>query len=166
MVQPRDIRPLEATRYVDPGPAGGQQAHPRIRAAAPRSEPGQDQVAVTDPHRAALRLLRQRVLESTRLLLGLHRGPSQSFAGGAPAQPEAFAGRLLSEQNLMASMRAGEWAPVRIAESLEEGREQGVAETLQILYELEELDAEVWRLVCGVQQAWHRKLVESTVNRR
>ena len=48
-----------------------------------------------------------------------------------------------------------------IAAALADGMDQGVAETLQILYELEELDEESWRLICGILEEIQRKVDRS-----
>ena len=135
------------------GGVHGKEGRPR--------RPALDQVELTEPNRATLLLLRERVLENTRTELGLERDPSVfRFAHHLPASSAAdFVGRLLSDQNVLAGQRRSAWPPREIAGALERGTTQGVEETMQILYELEKLDEESWGLVCDVLDEFHRKVL-------
>lgn len=120
----------------------------------------EDCVQLTRPHLAALRLLRERVLENTRLCLdlppqGIHK---QRFVQVPAHRPRAFLGRLISDQNLLSAPRRGHWPVAEVDAALHEGLVQGVAETLEILFELDELDAVAWRLLNGVIDEFYRKL--------
>ncbi|MEO0481073.1 MAG: hypothetical protein AAF196_16500 [Planctomycetota bacterium] len=117
-----------------------------------------DDVRRTAPTLAARRLLRQRVLENVRLLLGAPRGPSTTgpveppFGGIGP-----WVGRLLSECNGLMAQRHPDSDLDGAREALWEGLEQGAAETIEILHDLEELDAPAWMLVRGLFAELQRK---------
>lgn len=154
-----------ASRSIDPVGRPGQglphrQTEPATvsrRDEAP-ARPDFDHVVLTGKRVAALRLLRERVLENTRLLLDLPRDPRGiGFAEPPLAGPKVWAGRLLSDQNLLGGRRAGEWAAPRIRACLEEGLDQGLAETLEILHEVGDLDEEIWDLIRGVMDVLHRR---------
>jgi hypothetical protein len=119
-----------------------------------------DIVDLTEPHKAALRLLRERILENTRLALDLPRRLAERFRfARIPAEnPRAFLGRLLSDQNMMASHRRGSWPADRVDAALEDGLVQGAAETAEILFELDELDVDTWRLIGSVLDEYYNKL--------
>ena len=125
-----------------------------------RQQAGRDIVELTEPHMAALRLLRERVLENTRLALGLPRTAvgQYPFARIPGDRIKVFLGRLLSDQNLLASRRRGKWLDEAVREAIEDSLVQGVAETLEILYELEELDMPIWRVICSVIDAYYEKV--------
>ena len=125
----------------------------------PRGQSGRrvfDEVALTEPRQAMMRLIRQRVLENTRLALGLERRDGPNFALPPTGFVEAYIGRLLGEQTALAGGRA-DWEEDRLGAALEEGLMQGLMETLDILYELDELDEAAWSLVCGVQEEFYRR---------
>ena len=157
MAETRDIAPVGAAHFGSEGGPPQLVVPPVARKRERRPHAFRDQVALTDPRRATLRLLRQRVLENTRLCLALSRPGELQFAAPERAPIDTWVGRLLSDQNMLASRRAGEWSPERVAEALEDGLDQGLMETLQILYELDELDTDAWQLVCDVQDEFHRK---------
>jgi len=119
-----------------------------------------DDVVLTEPRLAALQLMRHRVLERTREGLDLPRTASHAIAFADVSYPRAdlFVGRLLSDQNLLASRRRDSWPEARIAAVLEEGITSGVAETLEVLHEVGKLDADTWGLLCGVIDEFHRKV--------
>ena len=122
-----------------------------------------DDVELTEPRRAALRLLRERILERTRLELELPRGAAVTFAApGAPDRADVFVGRLLSDQNLLAARRRDRWEAERVDAALETGMTEGLAETLELLHDLDELDAESWGLVNSVLDEFHRKVVSAS----
>ena len=154
-----DIRPVE--RGVFGGGHGGGDGAP-FRGQEPAArQPARrlDQVHLTEPRLATLRLLRERILENTRLYLDLPRSPGgPRFAQGDAERADLFAGRLLSDQNLLASRRGGAWPPERIRNALLEGMIQGLAETLEILFELDELNKASWNLVSDVLNVFHRKV--------
>ena len=156
-----DVEPGEV-QGVRPPVFGGQNTGGGPPVSLPRrreARPNLDQVELTEPHKAVLRLLRQRVMENTRLLLGLPRNDSApTFARLDVNRAGLFVGRLLSDQNLLAARAQGALPPAAIRAALAEGMDHGVAETLQILYELEALDELSWRLVCDVIEEFQRKL--------
>jgi hypothetical protein len=119
-----------------------------------------DDVVLTEPRFAALRLLRQRVLERTREALELPRttAPAVVFADAPGPRADVFVGRLLSEQHLLAARRHDTWSEPRIAAALEEGITSGTAETLEVLHDVGRLDADTWGLLCGVLDEFHRKV--------
>jgi hypothetical protein len=142
---------------------GGHQAFgpaPGFPRAQEHRPPRRDIIDLTEPHKAALRLLRERVLENTRLALDLPRRLAERFRFvQIPSQlPRVFFDRLISDQNMMASHRRGSWSAARVDAALEEGLVQGTAETAEILYELDELDVESWRLIGAVLDEYYRKL--------
>ncbi len=147
-----------------PGHAGWGSASGRS-SRGPRRRPPLDQVELTEPRRVVLRLLRERVLENTRLLLDLPvRMRRRTFADLTEPPGEhadRFVGRLLSDQNWLAARRAGTWPAARIREATADGMTDGVSETLHILYEVGELDAEAWTLVCDVLAEFQRKVEAS-----
>ncbi|MHC4896785.1 MAG: hypothetical protein ACYTGW_06715 [Planctomycetota bacterium] len=120
-----------------------------------------DSVELTEPHMAAFRLLRERVLENTRLTLGLPRSAvgQYPFACIPGDRVQVFLGRLISDQNLLAGKRRGDWLEPAIRDAIEDSLMQGIEETLEILYELDELDMDIWRLVCSVIDAYYEKMV-------
>ncbi len=128
---------------------------------APTERPITDQVDLTTPHHAALRLLRERVLEVTRKELQLSREAcnQQHFAAPPAAHAEVFVGRLISSQNLMAGQRRGKWSNQRIDTAMKDGMVQGTEETLEILFELDDLDADTWSLIGAVLHEFHRKVL-------
>ena len=119
-----------------------------------------DSVELTTPHRAALRLLRERILENTRLALDLPRRSAERFhfAQMPAKKPSDTLDRLLSDQSILASERRRVWPTDRIDEALELGLVQGTADTMQILFELDELDVVVWQLVSAVIDEYYRRL--------
>ncbi len=154
-----DIRPVQGTVFAG-GHAGGDGTRPRAQGARPKP-PRQslDQVHLTAPRLATLRLLRERVLENTRLHLDLPRSPGgPHFIVREVERADLFVGLLLSDQNLLASHRGSTWPPHQIRNAMEQGMTQGLAETLEILHELDELDETSWNLVCDVLSAYHRKV--------
>ena len=154
-----EIGPVPATSGFAQAPSGGYFPLRKDALEARRSQHG-DTVELTEPHRAALRLLRERVLENTRLELELPRDlhPHIQFARIPGEQPRVFLGRLLSDQNLLASKRRGEWLDSAVDAALEEGLLQGMNETLEILHDLDRLDSETWRLVCSVLDDFYRRV--------
>ena len=157
-VEEGDIRAVQSTLF------GGGHAVPEGPRWAQGRRPGPekkrlDQVEFTAPRRATLLLLRERILESTRIALDLrdnYTGPR--FITREVERADLFVSRLLSDQNLLASRRGGDWSPVLIRHALEEGMTQGMSETLEILFELDELDETSWALVCDILDAFHRKV--------
>ncbi len=158
-----EIRPAARTQFG--GGHGGTHVPGGRRADQAESTPPPrrrlDEVELTEPHRVALRLLRSRVLELTRERLELTRAtePHIEFAPSLGRQADVFVGRLLSDQNLMAAGRRQEWPAERLAQALEDGMTDGLAETLEVLDEVGKLDAETWGLVCGVLEAFQRKVM-------
>lgn len=158
-----EIGRVGASNFRDPQSYG--QAH-LMRPIDADEEPvrGEDSVELTEPHKAALRLLRERVLENTRLALELPRRSNRPIFARIPMdqisedRPRRFLSRLISDQNLLASTRRGTWPTEKLEEALETGLVQGTAETAEILYELDELDIVVWRLIGSVVDEFYRKL--------
>ena len=154
-----EIGPVGASHF---GTAQSGSYFPLRRAAlAARREAGRDSVQLTEPHMAAFRLLRERVLENTRLALGLPRNAigQYPFARIPGDRVQVFLGRLISDQNLLAGKRRGTWLGSAICKAIEESLVQGIEETLEILYELDELDLDIWRLVSSVIDAYYEKVV-------
>lgn len=157
-VEEGDIRAVQSTLF------GGGHSVPEGPRWAQGRRPGPekrrlDQAEFTAPRRATLRLLRERILENTRLALELrdnYTGPR--FITREVERADLFVSRLLSDQNLLASRRGGDWSPARIRHALEQGMTQGMSETLEILHELDELDETSWALVCDILDAFHRKV--------
>jgi hypothetical protein len=145
-----------------PGPGVPKQPHDpppgRGPGAQPSPRPQLDEVVLTGKRVVALRLLRERVLENTRLLLDLPRDPRGiGFAEPTVAEPRHWAGRLVSDQNLLGGRRAQDWTAEQIRAALDEGLDQGLAETLEILHEVGDLDEETWDLVRGVMAVLQRR---------
>ena len=157
-----EIGPVGASQFE--APQGGGYFPLRQAALEARVEHRQDTVELTEPHLAAFRLLRERVLENTRLALGLPRSAvgQYPFARIPGDRVQVFLGRLISDQNLMAGKRRGQWLDSAIQTAIEESLEQGIQETLEILYELDELDMDIWRLVCSVIDAYYEKVVSAS----
>lgn len=119
-------------------------------------------MVLTRPGTVALNLLRERVLEATRQHLELPR--VRGAAGFTPSlgdEAEVYVGRLLSEQNVLAAQRRGDWSEDRVAAAVEAGMNDGLGETLDILHELGELDTATWQLVCGVLEEFQRKVASA-----
>ena len=153
-----DIRAVQSTVF---GGGHAPQEGPRwAQGRRPGPEKKRlDHVEFTKPRRATLRLLRERILENTRLALELqenYTGPQ--FITREVERADLFVSRLLSDQNLLASRRGGDWSPALIRYALEQGMTQGMSETLEILFELDELDETSWALVCDILDAFHRKV--------
>jgi len=157
-----EIGPVGASQFETP--QGGGYFPLRRAALEARVAARRDTVELTEPHMAAFRLLRERVLENTRLTLGLPRSVvgQYPFARIPGDRVQVFLGRLISDQNLMAGKRRGQWLDAAIQSAIEESLEQGIQETLEILYELDELDMGIWRLVCSVIDAYYEKVVSAT----
>jgi hypothetical protein len=138
------------------GAGGSRQQEPDV----PPIRRRLDEVVLTGPHRATLHLLRQRILEHTRRELDLprHGAAGVEFAASEATGAGAFVGRLLSDQNLLAAARRGTWPPARIDAALEHGMTDGLAETLEVLHDVGELDAATWQLVCAVLEELQRKV--------
>ena len=154
-----EIGPVGASHF---GATQGGSYFPLRRAALEaRREARGDTVELTEPHMAAFRLLRERVLENTRLALGLPRNAvgQYPFARIPGDRVKVFLGRLISDQNLLAGKRRGTWLDGAIRKAIEESLIQGLQETLEILYELDELDLDIWRLVCSVIDAYYEKMM-------
>ena len=157
-----EIGPVHGSKFgggYGTGGYGGAAAEPD--AAAPKARRRRlDQVVLTKPRKAALRLLRERILEATRQALDSPGSRPQQF--GFAASPvdsaEVYVGRLLSEQNMLAAPRREQWPEHRVAAALETGMTDGLAETMDILHDVGELDAESWGLVCGVLEEFQRKV--------
>ena len=157
-----EIGPVRASQFETP--QGGGYFPLRRAALEARVEAGRDTVELTEPHMAAFRLLRERVLENTRLTLGLARSAvgQYPFARIPGDRVQVFLGRLISDQNLMAGKRRGQWLDTAVQSAIEESLEQGIQETLEILYELDELDMDIWRLVCSVIDAYYAKVAAAS----
>jgi hypothetical protein len=118
-----------------------------------------DRVELTAPDAAALALLRQRVLAHTLELLALPAlPPAPRFCELGPPSVEAFLGRLWGEQARLGCAREGEWPQARIDAALREAMTRGVEDALQILGELDQLDAPRWRLLCTALTAWVQRI--------
>lgn len=125
-----------------------------------RHRRGLDEVRLSPPLEITLRLLRERVLESTRQALELPsdvKAP-QTLAPAPEDDTERLVGKLISEQNWLAARRRSEWDEPRVAAALREGTTRGLEETLEILEDLGELDEATWELLGAVTDELHRKL--------
>ena len=122
-----------------------------------------DQIQLRLPDELTLQLLRERVLEHSRVNLRLDK-PQIHFAAAPLTPMESYVGRLLSDQNLLAATRRGRWPEARIDAAIEDGMTAGLEETLEILFELDKLTDESWGQIRGVLAEFHRK-VESTLPR-
>ncbi len=124
-----------------------------------------DQVQLSCPQELTLRLLRERILEHSRVQLQLAR-PQISFAVVPPTSNEGsmerYVGRLISDQNLLAAVRRGDWPDAQIDAAIEDGMTTGLEETLQVLFELDQLTEESWGQIRGFLAEFHRK-VESAL---
>ena len=146
--------------FSDPQSKGAAFARrPALPEAERRTAP-RDFVDLTRPHKAALALLRERVLENTRLQLELPRQgvDRHRFAHMPDARPAVYLSHLISDQNRLAGARRGSWETARVDEAVEAGLVQGMSETMEILYQLGELDEVVWRMVSSVLDEYFRKL--------
>lgn len=157
---PDEIQPVGGTSLGQSyGSSAGSGAGGREEAASsPRAI--LDQIELTEPHRAVLALLRERVLQGTRRRLELPRSSLSTVS--LPPAPDGdartFVGRLLSDQNLLAARRRDGWGRRRIAAALEDGTTDGLSETLEVLHDVGALDETSWRLVCGVLEELAHKL--------
>ncbi len=97
--------------------------------------PQQDQVSVAAAATVARRVLRERVLTRTRTRLELtDEHPAQEFAEVIDLElPAAFLGRLLSAQNQIAALRAGQWPVPRIRAALDQALREGAQEAIELL---------------------------------
>ena len=140
-----------------PSPAAG--THPYRTIVQPPLE-RQDVVELTEPHQAALRLLRERILENTRVALELTKRESEQFRfARIPASDRGvFLGQLISDQNTMASLRRREWLPARVDAALENGLVLGTSEATEILHELKALDVFTWRMICSVLDEYYSRI--------
>lgn len=120
-----------------------------------------DQVELSQPHELTLRLLRERILEHTRTNLQLDK-PQISFVVDPSANMESFVGRVLSDQNLLAAGRRGQWPKVQIDAALEDGMTSGLEETLQVLFELDQLTDTSWAQIQGFLAEFHRKVASAS----
>ncbi len=139
---------------------GSAWTGPSLRSAADPEENRQgvdDEVQLSRPEELALQLLRERVLERSRRCLGLER-PQIAFLAAPLSPMESFVGRLISDQNLLASGRCGSWPIGRIKAAMEEGMTSGLEETLEILLELDELDAGSWGKISAALTEFQRKI--------
>jgi len=129
-------------------------------------------VLLTSPPVALRRLIRERVLTATRRALGCDRhGPGfhvaqpsvqpgdVAFAEGQDV--DQFAGRLLSEQHLLAAHRAGEWGVEQVHAAMDRALDDGLAQVLDLLHELDDLDETAWRTVVAVHRAIARRRAAS-----
>jgi hypothetical protein len=144
------------TKRQSPGPP----SVPHSTIVQARRPDRQDVVELTMPHRAALRLLRERVLENTRLALELSRRSCEQyrFARIPDEDRRVFISRLISDQNAMASHSRAQWVGERVDAALETGVVQGMAETTEILYELEELDVFTWRMISSLIDEYYSRI--------
>ena len=128
-----------------------------------RRRRGLDEVRLTPPVEVTLRLLRERILERTRQALSLpvDRRTLGAFVAAPGDGTEQIVGRLISEQNWLAGRRRAEWGEARVAAALQEGTTRGLEETIEILEDLGELDAQTWELIGAVTDEMHRKLFGS-----
>jgi hypothetical protein len=116
-----------ATGHTPPQPKKGRD--PDEPARAP------DRVDVPAVASDVLRLLRERVLARTRVLLGIDDGvATPEFAEIIDGEPvPAFLGRLLSAQNQLAARCPVEWSVAVIRAHCHEAVLAGAAETLELL---------------------------------
>jgi len=119
------------------GTANMPQPHPKKgQAAAEPPRPG-DRVNVHGLAADVLRLLRERVLASTRAVLGIDEGTAApEFAEIFEGEPvPAFLGRLLSAQNQLAARRqaVGDRTAAQIRSLCDQALAAGAAETLDLL---------------------------------
>lgn len=128
--------------------------------------PKVDRVDLTAPEVAALRLLRERVLEHTRqqLQLQLTPAPAPIRVQESESTPEILVGRVLAEQAQLAAARRGTWTQERIEQALSEAMALAAGETLHILHELDQLEAGTWRVVCRAFDAWAEKVARAAGN--
>lgn len=143
-IKPTGPRPEQGPRQF------GEPRGPRGDGSPPRRR-GRDRIDLTDDQGAALQLLRERVLASTRVELELPEGtPVPTFADIGGRSLHGFLGRLLSEQNLLASARAGQWEPDRIRRATAAAFTHGAVETLEVLGAVGKLDAAAHELVADL----------------
>lgn len=135
------------------GSGGDHGVEPALRA-------GRDRVELSTRAAAVLQVLRERVLHHTRTLLEHpETGHPRAFAHADDLdRPAAFLGRLLSDQNLLAAARAGLWAPERIRRVVADAITLGAGDTLDVLHDVDRLDAEAWAAVEAVLLEFRRKL--------
>jgi len=109
-----------------------EQASARPQPGSPRAA---DRVSVESAASVARRLLRERVLARTRLLLELdHDSALPTFAEVFDEESAgAFLGRLLSAQNQLAGRRARTWEGARIRRAVDQALRDGAEETLELL---------------------------------
>lgn len=112
---------------------------------------GHDRVELSDGHRTALRLLRERVLARTRQGLELpETTPMASFADIEGRSLHGYLGRLLSAQNLLAAGRAGQWPQERVRRVLAAAFSTGAVETLEVLGDVGKLDDRAHELIADL----------------
>ena len=115
-----EIQPVVGTQFGGGNGSGDipMAAGLPAEAIAPPPKPKLDEVTLTPPRLATMRLLRSRVLEHTRRHLDLRHSRTfdVAFAGDSDQNAHAFVGRLLSTQNLMAAQRREAWSEANHSE--------------------------------------------------
>ncbi len=152
------MQPVSPERGREQPHYGGR--HAKEPAAEARPERRRDRVDLSPAAGAVLQVLRERVLARTRELLGLPPNPGgPGFAALAEdPTPALFLGRLLSEQNLLAAVRAHHWSADRIRAVLSQALTLGAADALDVLQDVDRLDAEAWSAVEAVLVEFRRKV--------
>jgi hypothetical protein len=130
--------PLAGTTPVGAlgGFAGRMPNQPdRRRAPTGRNEAEQPRAPMAEGATVlARRMIRERVLARTRLLLELGGEHVPEFAEAIATEPvAAFVGRLVSAQNQLGGKRLPGWGGPRVRAALDHALHAGVAETLELL---------------------------------
>lgn len=157
--------PVGATQPVGPDKGHGQPTYGARHAVSSPEAPAEpqrrcDRVDLSPAAEAVLQVLRERVLARTRELLALP--PSSGGPGFAALEPDPtpalFLGRLLSEQNLLGSARAHSWAPERVRTAISQAITLGAADALDVLQDVDRLNADAWSAVEAVLLEFRRKV--------
>ncbi len=166
--EPRDIGPIERPHFPVgfDGSDSGVHRRPRreSRHDSGSAEPAGDRIELSDPERAALALIRERVLGHTRIELRCTAAAAAAtphFVPDPHPTPGRFVSELLAEQNAVGALRREEWGVERVERRIAAATQRGVTEAIEILEELDRLDADGWDLIAAVLAELGRKITST-----
>ena len=138
---------------------GGGEALPGPPVAAGRrsdSERARDEVNLSSPDEALRKLVRERILSATRRRLapmGASARPTVrpvEIAFASASDLEAYVGQIRARQALLIASSGERLSPPDAACLIREAALEGLANALDLLHEVERLDAHTWRSVVAI----------------
>lgn len=162
MTESREIGPLRGPQFDVPTNRAEVPHSVQRRPAKRDRDPQVDKIEIHSASQIVLELIRERVLNWTRqeLRVDASQGGVRFVVDSVPTL-EAYVSRLISEQNMIASRRRGEWPEAELDAAVERATERGMSEAIEILEELGRLDSAAFTLISDVLGELQRKVSAS-----